>query len=293
MQKDLIFLGSEGLTSTSANHIANMAKEYIQNIESIINGIIFVNSNVTIIGSKNYNVLTEGITIDTLNKIPDYLKQIAEAKSLIAWLREGIKAKDSILKDIKALSLEDYCKTHNLEMPVYPTQEEVLTEDEYTSNLSIKDRNRYYELETRCAVIGKYIHPDGYYANARKDLNNSLQHPHAISGTGRDSLLYTYTPSVSIEDVDNKFFELQTLHRAAQAELNGMKHKMDDAITLDSQTKSAKYAEELEKYNGITASLNAKLFTYKVEETKKVQETKIVIPNSLKDIYNIINKLGK
>ena len=38
MQKDLVFFKKEGeegvaLTSTSANHIANLAKEYIQGVE--------------------------------------------------------------------------------------------------------------------------------------------------------------------------------------------------------------------------------------------------------------------
>lgn len=39
MQKDLVFFKKEGeegvaLTSTSANHIANLAKEYIQGVET-------------------------------------------------------------------------------------------------------------------------------------------------------------------------------------------------------------------------------------------------------------------
>ena len=42
MQKDLVFFKKEGeegvaLTSTSANHIANMAKEYIQGTETQLN----------------------------------------------------------------------------------------------------------------------------------------------------------------------------------------------------------------------------------------------------------------
>lgn len=41
MQKDLVFFKKEdeegvALTSTSANHIANLAKEYIQGVEALI-----------------------------------------------------------------------------------------------------------------------------------------------------------------------------------------------------------------------------------------------------------------
>ena len=42
MQRDLVFFKKEGeegvaLTSTSANHIANLAKEYIQGVETQVN----------------------------------------------------------------------------------------------------------------------------------------------------------------------------------------------------------------------------------------------------------------
>lgn len=48
MQKDLVFFKKEGeegvaLTSTSANHIANMAKEYIQGMETQLNNVSFLN----------------------------------------------------------------------------------------------------------------------------------------------------------------------------------------------------------------------------------------------------------
>lgn len=51
MQKDLVFFKKEGeegvaLTSTSANHIANMAKEYIQGMETQLNNVSFLNVGV-------------------------------------------------------------------------------------------------------------------------------------------------------------------------------------------------------------------------------------------------------
>ena len=38
MEKDLVFFGEQGLTSTSANHIANLAKEYVAGLEESIDG---------------------------------------------------------------------------------------------------------------------------------------------------------------------------------------------------------------------------------------------------------------
>lgn len=74
------------------------------------------------------------------------------------------------------------------------------------------------------AVIGKYIHPDDVLSDERKKLKNRIQHPHQVDGKGRDALIYTYEPSVSAEDVDNTFYELQKKHREVQAQLNSMKH---------------------------------------------------------------------
>lgn len=293
MKKDLIFLGESGLTSTSANHIANLAKEYIQNIEFALNSMDFYEGKVTIIGSNNYNVVNEGASSNNLAEVPDMLDCVYRAKSLIAWLREGIKAKDSLLKEVKYLDLQNFCEMKGLEYPIQPEEEDTLTEDEYVSKLSIKDRNRYYMLQTKCAVLGQAIHPTGHFSNARKELANKVQHPHAISGTGRDALLYTYTPTVTTDEVEDLFFKLQSDYRASQAELNGILHKKDEAITLDEQTKSAKYAEECDNYSNAIASLNAQLRTFKVEAAKGIQELKIVIPNELKSIYDTISKLGK
>ena len=36
MDKNIVFFGESGLTSTSANHVANLAKEYAQKQESKI-----------------------------------------------------------------------------------------------------------------------------------------------------------------------------------------------------------------------------------------------------------------
>ena len=36
MQKDKIYFGENGLTSTSANHIANLAKEYYQTLRNFL-----------------------------------------------------------------------------------------------------------------------------------------------------------------------------------------------------------------------------------------------------------------
>lgn len=293
MKKDMIYFSESGLTATSANHIANLAKEYYQTLETELGNIKLYDTRVALIGNSSSNLLSEGNTISFIESIEDKLLQISNAKSLIAWLREGIKAKDNLLKEIRNMSLEEYCTIKGVLCPIRPEREESLDEDTYLSNLSVKDRNRYFELQTKCAVIGKYIHPDGQFANARKDLKDKISNPNRVSGNGRDALLYSYTPTVSKETVDTAFYELQAKHREYQAELNGMLHSMQQAIEKDSFEKNATYIQQLAEYNNAVNTLHSEMKDYLEKEQSNISHLKIIIPNNLISIYNEISKLGK
>ena len=299
MQKDLVFFKKEGeegvaLTSTSANHIANLAKEYIQSVETRLNNICFFNAEIALIGSVGgANTIQTGETSEVLNNLQSLLEGVAQAKSLIAWLREGIKAKESLMKGLQATSLEDWREENGLTSPETPNRGHVLTEIEYYASLPIKERNRYYQLETEAAVLGKYIHPDGHLSDARKELKDKLQHPHKVDGKGRDALIYTYTPTVSVAEVDNVFFELQKKHREIQAQLNAMKYSCEQAINDSTNKVNTEYMIALQKYQAELKDVLGAFKTWKDEKSQEYSKLKIVIPHSLMGIYNTINSLGK
>lgn len=145
MQKDLVFFKKEGeegvaLTSTSANHIANMAKEYIQGMETQLNNVSFLNVEVGLISANAHNVIQEGTSREVLSSIPSMLESIAQAKSLIAWLREAIKAKNDLIDGLQSVSLDDWCEECGVEKPLSPVAPHVLTEQEYYASLPIKER---------------------------------------------------------------------------------------------------------------------------------------------------------
>lgn len=298
MQKDLVFFKKEGeegvaLTSTSANHIANLAKEYIQGVETQLNNVCFFNVEVALVGSTSKNIIQTGRTSEVLNKLQSMLEGVAQAKSLIAWLREGIKAKENLMKDLQNISLGDWCEEYEVVKPVAPTYGPVLTEVEYYASLPIKERNRYYQLETEAAVLGKYIHPDGHLSDARKELKNKLQHPHEVDGKGRDALIYTYTPTIFIAEIDNVFFELQKKHREIQAQLNAMKYSCEQAINESTNKVNTEYMAASQKYQAELKDVLGAFKTWKDEKSQEYSKLKIVIPNSLLGIYNTINSLGK
>ena len=108
MKKDLIFFGEQGLTQTSANHIANLAKETIAQYESTFNGLSFIDVEAQLIGTNTKNTLNKGV--QSIESFENTLMIIAKYKSLIAWFREAIKARERLYIEIKNLDTDEYAK---------------------------------------------------------------------------------------------------------------------------------------------------------------------------------------
>lgn len=293
MDVDKIFFSSTGLTSTSANHVANLAKECVQDVEFELNSIELIDSDVTLIGSSERNVLKTGWKNDDVQGIEQKLINVANAKSLIAWLREAIKARQSMLDKINGMTLAEWAAIWEEEVPQTPKFRKTLTKDDVVAGFSIKKRNLMYSLETKASVIGKYIHPDGYFAKARKEYMKRLNSKHNVDGKGRDTLLYTYTPSCNSDVLEEAYFNLQNLHRTTQAELNGILHEIDILVQEDEIAANAEYTQALSTYKREMSELESRFKEYKIKEAKRIGDLKIAIPNDLKEIYDYINSLGK
>lgn len=292
MESNNVFFSENGLTSTSANHVANLAKEYVQNIEKDLSNTSFINTSVSIIDSNNDVTISIGKDATFLELIENKLNKISAAKSLIAWLREALKAKEKLQQELNQLSLYDWIKTEKNEtVPVYPERDDYMTEDDYYASLNIKDRNRYYMLETQAAVYGKYIHPSGAFSKAREELSDKLNKPHEVKEDGRDTIIYNYNPSVEQSKVEDLFFKLQKDYRQVQAQLNGMKHECELALSENRISIDNAYKEELEKYNQTINKYNVEYNLWTKNKSQEYASLKIAIPDNLKSIYNEVNSL--
>lgn len=287
MENKLVFFGEQGLTLTSSNYICNIAKEKCEEWEAFINNLVFYTTKVSLIGTSEKSVVQIGTS--DLTKIPEYLDKIAKAKSLIAWLRESIKKKEELIQNLE----EEKQNKRNKLFPSYPVKEHILTEEEYYDSLSIKERNRYFSLETEAAVIGKAIHPNGPFNKARKKLSAVINNPNKVEGNGRDTIIYNHIPTVSEENVNDIFFELQAKHRSIQAELNSIKNKCQEAIKQETLKVQNKFDSDLHNYRVTVEKINNDLDKEYDEKINAVNKLKIVIPNELKLIYEEIQKLGK
>ncbi|WP_303642537.1 hypothetical protein [uncultured Bacteroides sp.] len=295
MKKDMIFFSTEGkgLTSTSANHIANLAKEMVRETEASLEGLTFYSTSVALIGNDSVNTLREGDTSETLGKIKAQLHTIAKANSLIAWLREAIKAKERLLKEVDDLTLNDFMKLQGIKKPDMPTRGTALTEDEYYASLSVDERNRFYSLEALASVLGKAVHPAGVIANAREQLNERLKNPKTIEGKGRDALLFFYTPTVKTSQVDEVYFAVQKEFREVQASLNAIKYDCLKAVKESEIEVQTKYADDYAKYQAEITRIQNEMSTYEKKRTREIGSFKIRIPDSLVDIYERVAHLGK
>lgn len=293
MEKDKIFFGEQGLTTTSANYIANLAKESYQSLERELALAKFYSLEVGLLGSNDTKSLRQGVDEDFVKSIADKLNTIARYKSLIAWLREAIKAKDRLIKEAQNLSFKEMCAILKLTPPEEPETYPRMTSEDVIASWNIKQRNRYYYLDTVCSVIGSYIHPDGTYAVQREALHKVLMESHEVKGEGRDMVIYTKTPSVSPTLVEDTFFNLQAKYREYQAELNSMKHSIETALQEDERQKSLKEKEEYSRYKTEYNEVLAMTKCYHMEAIASAQALKIVVPDSLKSDLNSLNKVGK
>ena len=287
MEKDKIFFGKDGLTSTSANFLANIAKELYETAETSLNTMVFYDTKLKLLSSADETVVRNGTT--SVGWITENLNFIAELKSLIAWLREAIKAKERLSNEAKNSTYEDY----GIEVPEHPSCQRYITEDDYIGSMNIKQRNRYFYLEAFCATIGKYIHPGGKYAFERTELKRILDNPHNIVGGGRDTLIYSMTPSLPVDDVENTFMTLQQTYRSYQAELNSIKHEIYEAVEKDKSTKDNEYDEKLKEYSNAMSVANSKLSVCRNKAIEDVSKLRIIIPDSLKAVYEKVKNTGK
>ena len=278
-------LGKDGLTITSANHLANIAKEMYEAIVSKLESLRFYSRDYMLaIAGKNFRVENESETAD-LEALAPGLKEIGALKSLIAYLREGIKLKNQMSSDSAFEEhIEELINSGREDLRKPLAQKEVTFEEEF-AKLSAEQKARYYSLEAKCATIGSFIHPDGAFAKARKEFFEHTKDPIKVVGKGQEAEINTYSSGFSAEQIDTVFFELQKEYRNIQAEFNKLKAEVDEKVA-EANKRIA---------NDALTAMKLWVDTRKVERTNydsAVKALKVVIPQNLKEVYEKVNAVA-
>lgn len=281
----------KGLSTTSATHIANLAKEYIANKELQLENITFYNTYMELL-AEGKNVQTGiGVTDETVKSFIADLNQIAEMKTLCAWIWEAVKEKEELIKAAKHdVSMEDwleetegikmndlYQKYHNTDL-IQPKMNRTLTE-----------QVRYIKDETYAAVFGKFIHPKGSFHKARKMMHEVATNPITVEGNGQDRVIVSKAASVSSEVVEDMYMSIQKQWREFEASVNRVKYKEEQELNNINLENSNQMSNYLALYKEYTEKYNA----WKLSETNRLSKLKIVIPAELEEIYLFVESLGK
>ena len=254
-------------------------------IEVELDHLHFYSTTVGLISGGQDRIIRNGVS--SLDDIEQKLKDIAQLKSLIAWLREAISARDRLIEEVK------YCEFGIERIVPVPEMETSLTENDVIGAMSIKERNRYYQLETFCSTIGKFIHPDGVFNKERSKLHDVAVAPYSTSGEGTNMVVYAYAPTISPEEVDNKFAYLQQLYRENQAQLNSIKHQIETIVLKDAAEKNERYKVAYDEYHRKELARSIEIQNKRTAEIQRISNLKIVIPDSLKQIFEKVQSYGK
>jgi uncharacterized protein YukE len=329
---------------TSAQFLSNLGQEKANEFREKLNKPQFYDTNIKLIGDQGFTPMSLGMSQDELKSIPELLEFIAKMDAFTAYIREAIKDKDMTLNGLRRMSIQEWirCSGHDplpeddgeqqfyedngleqksmadIEKPEMPDQE--ITELEIlVKRLPLEEYQRYLELNSKAAVLGKFCHSDlAPLVTARRDYLVKQSKPLEKEGTGRDTCVYQYEPSVPKEELERTFEELQKAYREASKELNKIRFELREKEADRFQIENTKYQKALADYNrqskevdAWNAELRKKYIDYRKEVNRKVQEIqaefedwrsaernrvsklKIVIPKALQETYEYLENLGK
>lgn len=292
-----VFFKDGFLTSTEAQNICNVANEVIARLAESINSVQFYNTSITSIVSSDNEVCAGRGTTD-IAWIQDAIIKIGQYNSLIAWLKEAIKNKEEALEELSNTHIQDWSEYKDYPAPKSPSRKASVTKEDVIRNLEATELNKYFTLQSKAAAIGKFIHEGGSVSKAKIMLGKVIAEPNKISGTGRDTVVYKYTPSVNVDDVDNMFLSLMFEHRNLNAQLNFIKAKaIEEANTQnivneqEYQKARTAYSKEYNDWLDKIEDLQSRFNQYIITEKEKISKLKINVPDSLMETYKSIKAL--
>ncbi len=292
-----VFFKDGFLTSTEAQNICNVANEVIAGLTESINSVQFYNTSITSIVSSDNEVCAGKGTTD-IAWIQESIVKIGQYNSLIAWLKEAIKNKNDATAELTSVKIQEWSEYEEYPAPKSPSRKASVTKEDVIKNLEATELNKYFTLQSKAAAIGKFIHETGSISRAKIMLNKVVAEPNKISGAGRDTVIYRYTPSVKADDVDNMFLSLMSEHRNLNAQLNFIKakaveeaNKQNIANEQEYQKARTAYSKEYNDWLDKIEDLQSRFNQYIITEKEKISKLKINVPDSLMETYKSIKAL--
>lgn len=292
--KNKVFFGEVGVTSTSATYLCNIARELLKDLEASLNNVSFITEEVSILGSENTVKTKEGYNASELSDLDSKLMEAAELKAFIAWMSEGIKAKELESTRVSRYTLSDYISDFPEE--AIPEVKDIKEDLEYgIGKLTISDRVKFLYSEAFASSIGIYIHKNGSLKKAYEELLNIAHNKVNVETDAKDSLVLITNkiPSINVADVEKIFLKYQNLRREHEKELNSIKSKVKNLDYEYEVHLNLEHKSKLEQYKQEMSVLRSKYHAYVLNKMEEVKNLKILIPKELEKIYNYLNMISK
>lgn len=295
--------GAKGLNETSATKLAAVASNLKTKLEAVLANPSFLNVKVAIIGSSEQLDYGTGMSYLTLSSITDMCHRIGELNGFISWLSEGRKAIEAERDRIKRLNISDWAKAVGKELPIAPGYENDLprvTLQTIIEEMNVKERAEYLALEAKAAQLGKLIHPDGPFDDARNELHKRVNCPQVAEGKGRDMLIRSYEASVDPDAVDRIYEELQRQYQNYESSLNHIKSELRKKLDTRQAENNAKerlmleeYREKDAKYRQTLREMTVEFNQWHMEQISASAKIRLAIPECYEALLQGLYNVGK
>lgn len=291
--------GEKGMTSTSANKLANLAKERNREDMLLIQNVRFYNEVMTLLVNPSEKVvLSEGLkgNQEEFDKLREALMRTARFNAFISWVREAISAKETLIQEVNDTGLRTWCKKQGIEFPKEPDGGEVderASEERSAGRATIDEMARYFTNQSLASVLGQAIHPDGPIDEARRALIEATMTPSKTEGYGKDTVIKTKEATATPDSVTAFYMALQSEWRHAEAAVNEAKGKWQTADRERFIEIVKDYNARMREYEMAVSKIKADWEQWKLEETKRLGKMKIRIPGSLQPVLDELLALGK
>lgn len=282
------FLDTKGLTTAEANYTANIIKELCERISNEIKQLTLFKGTLNFQGKQ-----TEYNKVYKVENLEEKCLEEGNLYALSAWLREAIKSKEALLKqvendnfDISLLNEVNYGKATSL-----------LTEDEVKYSLPINELAEYLAYEAKAAHIGKKVHPNGIFEQWFNMIKNTPKVQ--INEINKDYIV-EFDQVVDEKDLYQTYFTLQKEYREAEQKVNYYKAKVknllnerNQEINQKNRALQDKLSQDLEIQNSKNLALQAEINNLRGQKLKEVSELKIIIPNELQKTLDYVQTYSK
>lgn len=277
-------LGTHGLTSSEANHVTNVTKELVKdlNVERLALSTSVIKKD------------GESLRLDENQRKDNWvanIKRVGELFALSAWLKSGIKLKEEMLNEQSRRTVEPVARP---DFPSYPDSIDT-SFPTFLNSLSVKEHNDYLSSEAIAAHIGKFIHNFDAVRKASEEFR-----PTIFQEIKNEVVVIQNTRLYTQEELSEGFFELQKSHREAERVVNNYKAKHKEWVKNLEDEYYVAYQKVADIHRTLTAEYNAEmqkatlaLEADKREKKKEISNLKIVIPTALQETLDFVNQYAK